>query len=398
MSRTSTCMLLACAALTGACATASTSAGTGDTPGAANTAAATDVSCPAGVSTQLTDAAKEANKALVLQRYQEAIDALRNAPGEEGNPQSQFLLAQAYAGGGNYAAADSAFMRTTTLCPGFEADVDQERLRAWARSYQAGLDSYQSGDTAAAIASWEQANSIYQGRADATFNLAVLASERGNYDRSVELFERTLEILEAMPADTAAAEMASRLETRRNAEAGMLNVGAQRFGAKDYAGASTVFKRLAELDPNNRDAQYNYALALYQLERWTELTPVAQKVVQIDPLNENAHVILFNAYKNQQQNDQALAVLETSEELPVKLTQVQIRTSGGQSTFTGTVEGNKAAAGTPVRLEFTVYGGGEAIATEQVTVMAPAAGATGTFDFTVDSPTPANSYSYRIVG
>ncbi len=398
MSRKTASLLLCVAALTGACATAATTSEGGTTPGAPNTAAATDVSCPAGVSTQLTDPAKEANKALVLQRYQEAVDALRNAPGEEGNPQSQFLLAQAYAGGGSYAAADSAFARTTTLCPGFAAEVEQERLRAWARAYQTGLDSYQSGDTAAAVTSWEQANLIYEGRPDATFNLAVLASERGNYDRSVELFEKTLTILEEMPADTSAAEMASRLETRRNAEAGMLNVGAQRFGAKDYAGAATVFKGLVDLDPNNRDAQYNYALALYQLERWAELTPIAEKVVQIDPLNENAHVILFNAYKNQKQNDQALKVLETSESLPVKLTQVQIKTSGGQSTLTGTVEGNKASAGTPVQLEFTVYGGGKAIATKQVTVTAPAAGATSTFDIMVDDPTPVNSYSYRVIG
>jgi hypothetical protein len=51
-----------------------------------------------------------------------------------------------------------------------------------------------------------------------------------------------------------------------------------------------------------------------------------------------------------------------------------------------------------VRLEFTFYGPAGALGTpQQVTVNAPAKGATTNFEVALQNATPAVSYSYRVV-
>lgn len=387
---------LGASAVAGACASAGTAGPTASLP---------NVACPEGVVLASTEFTNTAQTSLVRAQvagdstgYQTALDqSLQGIHATPSNPQVYYLAGQAYVGLGDFAGADSVWTRASTLCPAFAAEIAPERQNAWAVSYQQGLDALNAGDTTAAVTAWERSGQIFQGRPDAVFNVAVIASERGDYDRAARGFEETLRILEAQPADTAVAELAARAETRRNAMAGLLNVGAQRFSAEDYPGAAVVFKRLTELDPTSRDAWYNYALALYQQQRWPELLPVAQRVVEIDPLNENANVLVFNAYKEQGQNDRALQVLERIEALPVKVTQVQISSQNGRSTLAGTVEGGNARAGTPVRLEFTVFGDGQTLGTQSVTVNAPAEGATANFEVALDTPTPVSSYRYRSV-
>jgi tetratricopeptide (TPR) repeat protein len=389
--------------MAGACAPAVTVA-------AGGAGALPNVACPEGVTLANTEFTRGAQTALVraqvagdAARYQEALDqSLQGTRADANNPQSYYLAGQAYVGLGDYAGADSVFARAQQICPAYAAEIAPERERAWAMAYQRGLDAYTAGDTAAALASWEQASGIYQGRPDAAFNLAVLSAERGDYDRAVQRYDEALRILEQQPAvdaadTTAAEEMQSRLETRRNIMAGLLNVGAQRFQAEQYGPAAQVFQRLTQMDQNNRDAWYNYALALYQQRQWAQLLPVAQRVVQMDPLNENAHVLVFNAHREQNQNDQALRVLEGIERLPLKMTQVQITHGENRSTLTGTVEGNRARAGTPVRLEFTLFGDGQTLGTQTVSVNAPASGAAGTFEVALENPIPVTSYRYRVL-
>jgi hypothetical protein len=115
-------------------------------------------------------------------------------------------------------------------------------------------------------------------------------------------------------------------------------------------------------------------------------------------LNENANIILFNAYKNANQNNEALKVLQATEALPVHVTGVQLEPGEVRSVLRGQVAGNQARAGSPVRLEFTFYGPTGALGTpQQVTVNAPAKGATTNFEVALQNATPAVSYSYRVV-
>ena len=392
-----------------ACATAGT--GAGAAPGGAQAARSSlpAVQCPAGVTATRTAFADTAQQLLTRAM-------LPNMPGKEGmyqralqqsqagiaadpnNPHHHFFAGQANLALGNYTAADSAFSRAETLCAGYSAEILPERQRAFQQIYAEGVQAYERNDTAAALTAWERATQIYDREPDPLFNVAVLRAGRGEFDQALAAYNRALAALERPMTDTAATARQEREEARQRVLGGMLNLGAQLFSAKDFARAGQVFNTVTRLNPNNRDAWYNYALALYQAERWSELVPVAQRVTQADPLNQNANIILFNAYKNAEQNDQALKVLQATDALPVYTSNIQLTPGEGRTTLRGQVEGNKARAGSPVRLEFTFFGPNGQIGTpQQVTVNAPAKGANTSFEVTLQNPTPAVSYSYRVL-
>lgn len=393
-------------AVAGACAAAGTGAG-GATTGAG---AFPTVSCAAGVPVAPSAAAVTAQRTLLLGRSAEAFTgAQAAATAEPGNPQNQFLLGQAAVAAGNFEEADRAWDRAVELCPGFEAEIAPERERGWATAFQAGLEAYQQNDTATAMASWQRANSLYAGRPDAHYNLGVVYSQRGDLTRATAAYRETLSVLDRMAADTSATEMATRAETRQNALAGLLSVGARQFQAEQYGPAIEVFRQLTTIDQNNRDAWYNYALALYKQERWADLTPIAQRVVQIDPLNENARIILFNSFKGQAEaaeqarntarqreiQNQALRVLEEVEALPVHVDEIRFDTpEGGQAVLTGKVIGNRANAGTQVTLNFTFYGPAGQVGTQSTTVAAPAKGQSANFTVPLPAGQTVTSFSY----
>lgn len=375
----------------------------------ARSTAAVAVQCPAGVNNATTAFSRDAEQNLLRAQivgqnarqplYQQALtQAQAGIAADANNPQHYFLAGQAHVSLGNYVAADSAFRRAETLCAAYSQETLPLRAQAFQTLYNQGLEAYQRNDTAAAVAAWQGSTRIFDREPDPYFNLAILHTGRGQYDQAVAMYNQTLTALERPGIDTSAAAIAARADLRQKTEAGLLNVGAQYFQAKNYPRAAEVFERLTRLNPNNRDAWYNYALALYTQERWPQLVPVAQRVIQMDPLNENANIILFNALKNANQNNEALKVLQATEALPVKVTGVQLEPGEGRSVIRGQVEGNQARAGSPVRLEFTFYGSAGALGTpQQVTVNAPAKGATANFEVALQNPTPAVSYSYRVV-
>ncbi|HEX6071035.1 MAG TPA: tetratricopeptide repeat protein [Longimicrobiaceae bacterium] len=178
----------------------------------------------------------------------------------------------------------------------------------------------------------------------------------------------------------------------------LMEIGVVLFQQKDFARAGEAFRRVTEARPNSRDAWYNYANALYAAENWQPLVTVAERLVQLDPLNYDASLILARAYRDVQQNDKALAELERMDAVPVQLGQMETRQGAGRTTVRGQVTGKKAAAGTPIQLRFTFFGeNGAELGTEMVTVTAPAPEATSNFEVVLESETPAVGYRYERV-
>ena len=393
------------------CASAGTAGSTGGTRAGASSLP--QVACAGATASSYATAAQNAlNRTLVVQGearqpfYTQALEQSRQGiTAEPSNPYHYYLAGQANIGLGNLAAADSAYDRAVELCPEFATEVGTSREQAWAAAFQTGLEAYQAGDTARAIATWEGAAQFDDRRPDVFYNLAVVYGQRGDYNQSVANYQRALQALERAPADSTTAE------TRANVLNGLLASGAQLFQQERYDQAAQVFTVLNQIDPNNRDAWYNHALALYKQERWQPLIPVATRLVQVDPLNYNAQIILFNAYKGiseaakarndaaaeRQHRDMALRTLEAADALPIQVDGVQITNSAGSVRIAGQVTGAAARAGTPVQLEFTIYGPGGTLGTQVVTVSAPAKDQKANFELTVPTTTPATSYSYRLV-
>ncbi len=174
----------------------------------------------------------------------------------------------------------------------------------------------------------------------------------------------------------------------------LFNIGVALFQSEDYERAAAAFGRVLQVQPNSRDALYNQANALYAAEAWQDLIPVAQRLVEVDPLNSTAALILARAHRETGNNAAALAVLEANEDYPIYV-DLQLAPAANQTMVQGTATGNAAAAGTPVRLNFTFYGeDGSTLGTQSVTVSAPAPDATARFE--VIFPQVAAAYSYQV--
>ncbi|HEX5725230.1 MAG TPA: hypothetical protein VFX98_07170 [Longimicrobiaceae bacterium] len=406
---------LVAAAVTAACA--SSGGGGGGPAPRANAGTLPQVACTGATATPQALAAKGAlDRSYIVQGdaktpfFQTALQqAQAGIQADPQNPHHHFLAAEAQLGLNDLAGADASLDRVVQLCPEYAAEVAPVRDQGWATAFQAGLDAYGQGDTTRAIAAWESAAAFDDKRIDTFYNLAVVHGQRGDVEASVRNYRRVLETMETAPADTGTAA-AERAEMRANALAGMVSAGATLFGQDEFQESGELFALVTRVDPNNRDAWYNHALALYKLSRWQELVPVATRLVQIDPLNYNGRIILFNAYKGLSDaakasgqtavettnRNLALRTLEEADALPVHVEQVTIANSESGARLNGTVKGAAAAAGTPVQLEFTFFGPAGEVGRQTVTVSAPVKDQTASFEVSLETG-PVTAYAYRVV-
>lgn len=411
-------LVVALAAFTGACA-ASAGGGAGGGP-AGGSSSLPQVTCSTGnavATAQATAAQGALNRTLITQGdaripfYSQALtQSQAGIAADAQNPYHYYLAGQAYVGLDSLGRASEMFRRTVEVCPEFSTEVNPLLEQAWAQGLQTGLTAYQAGDTARALAVWQQASQIYRRRPDVFFNLAVVSSQTGNTQAAIENYRLALAVVDSTPEDTMQAVIQSEADMRAGALTGLLSAGAALFQRDQFREASAVFRELNTVDPANRDAWYNHALALYKLEDWSGLIPVASRLVQLDPLNYNAQIILFNAYKgvsevakaqnnaaNERRNRElALSTLERAEGLPVQVDGVSLTNQQGSVRVAGTVTGANARAGSPVTLEFTVTGPGGDLGTQSVTVNAPAKDQNANFELTIPVQSPATSWRYRV--
>jgi tetratricopeptide (TPR) repeat protein len=368
------------------------------------------VPCRAGVVVTPSSQAVRAQRSLMQGRTADAITAARSAAqAQPGNPQHQFLLGRVLVTASDFIGADSAFDRTESICAGFQAELESARRVGWAEAFRQGMEAYQLGDTVIAVARWNAANLLYPARPDAWYNLGVVNTQRGDLAGAANAYRQVLTILDAMPADTSAAEMAGRSETRQNAISGLIGVGARMFARNEYDQSAELFRFVTTQDPNSRDGWYNYALALFKRSSWADLIPVADRLVGIDPLNENARIILFNAHKGlaeaaaagspaaDEQRRQAMATLDASDALPIYVDEIRLGTGGsGNRLLTGKATGNQAAEGQPLALTFQFWGPAGRVGTATVNVAAPAKGQSASFQLPLpDGAISSFSYVYR---
>jgi tetratricopeptide (TPR) repeat protein len=272
-------------------------------------------------------------------------------------------------------------------------------------AYDGGMAALVAHDTAAAIARFTAAAGIYGGSPGVYFNLGALYNARGELARAVQYYRQSL-ATRAGP-DAPFEDVANAAELRRDAIAGLLNAGAQYFQRDRYDLAGDIFQSVAQFDPNHRDAWYNLSLALYKQSRWAELVPVARRVTEIDPLNHNAHIVLYNAYKGvseaaggsagEESRRSALRVLAAADSLPVQLDGIEVTNAAGSARVVGSVVGAAAAAGRALTLEFTLYGTSGRLGSQTVTLSAPAKAARARFDLTLATAIPATSFRYRLL-
>ena len=71
----------------------------------------------------------------------------------------------------------------------------------------------------------------------------------------------------------------------------LFNLGVALYRATDFIAAAEAFERLTQLQPDSRDAWFNYANALFAAESWESLAAVGDRLAEVDPLGEDSGLI-----------------------------------------------------------------------------------------------------------
>ncbi len=178
------------------------------------------------------------------------------------------------------------------------------------------------------------------------------------------------------------------------AEPVLVRVGVALFRAGDPARAARAFERITAVHPESRDAWYNYANALLAAEEWDRLVDIGERLLAVDPLGENAMLIVARAHLETGDERAALEHLQRIDQAPVLVERLQMRRAGAATVLQGDVVGRDAEAGTDVALRFTFYGEGGISRSDVVHVAAPAPGERRSFELTV--ALPASSFRYAL--
>lgn len=393
------------AAVLAACASGSGGAGGGGATAAPSTnRGLPQVQCNGAplASTTFASAAQDAlNRTYVVRGegartyYQTALaQSQQGIAADANNPLHYYLAGQAHLGMDQVAEADSMFDRAEQLCPGFTAEIAPLRLQAYNEGIQAGVEAVTRGDTASAIAAWTRASGIHGGE-QAPFNLSLVYASSGDQARAGQYARETLRVLRTLPADTSATAMSDREEMRTAAMQLLFNGGVTSFQANDFNASGAVFRELTEMDRNYREAWTNYTFSLYKQERWSDVVPVAQRLLELDPLNENAMLVLAEAFRRLNNPTQGLAIRERLRDAPVYVTDLNLRYENNQAIAAGRVVGNAARAGTPIRLLVTFSSPRGDVGTQTVTVAAPAKEEATPFEVRLDGQSRPTSFRYQ---
>ena len=213
---------------------------------------------------------------------------------------------------------------------------------------------------------------------------------------SVEVRGDLAAALHGMGQDTEAAAIYTGLlsETGLGAR-DLFSLGIALYRANDFMAAADAFEQLTQIQPDSRDAWFNYANSLFAAESWESLALVGDRLTEVDPLGENAGLIAARAYLEIGDEQAAMEGLDRTESAPIHVEGLQLRPSEVETSLQGQVVGNTAEPGTPVHLRFTFYGADGALGTEPLTVSAPPPGVRAQFE--VSFAGQATAYRYELV-
>ncbi len=234
-------------------------------------------------------------------------------------------------------------------------------------------------------------------RNQATFNSAAVYQRIGNHAAAVTALRKYMEWVpndrEAKKALaqslrlTGKPDEAQQLEEQMLAAAAasgdlttndLMSMGVTFFNGKKYAEAAESFQKVVDRAPYDRYGWYNLANTQLALKAGDKLVVAAQKLVAMEPLNEDNLKLLGEGYRLT--NDQA-NLLKTVEKLfamPTSLSMDSFSHTTGGAKLVGVATGRQAqttsgnnlpAAATTITIEF-VDGAGAVVTTQELSVPA----------------------------
>ncbi|HKU62850.1 MAG TPA: tetratricopeptide repeat protein [Gemmatimonadales bacterium] len=130
----------------------------------------------------------------------------------------------------------------------------------------------------------------------------------------------------------------------------LMNIGVNFYNEKKYADAATAFEKVVQAEPYNRDALFNLTNTYLALKDGPKLLATAQKLAELEPLNENVLKLVGEGYKQSKQVNEAVSTAEKVLALPIDVKVNEFAPSASGATLSATATGRAAqtAAGKPI--------------------------------------------------
>jgi tetratricopeptide (TPR) repeat protein len=223
---------------------------------------------------------------------------------------------------------------------------------------------------------------------------------RRQLERDPENFDLRADLAAAVAGQGREAEAselyAALLSEEGLAGAELFELGVGLFRAAEYRQAADAFGRLARLQPWSRDAWFNYANSLFAAGAWEELAAQGARLLELDPLGENARLITARAQLELGDRESALRSLQALDAVPAFLDGLRMQRSERETTVSGRIVAQAADPGTPLSLAFTFYdAGGRLLGTQSLSTIVPPADAP--MSFQVRFPGTAAGYRYEVL-
>lgn len=386
-----------------------------------------------GADVELSYAARRDDPQPKEDRYARAIRTLEpTLTDDDPLPRAYLLAGSAYLGLRDYAGADSMFKKLSSSDPACADLINELRFNAWVPLYNSGINSLRAADQDAALATFLQANVIYEDSRSLT-NAANLYQQQGDNAKAMDLYARALEVGgDPDMVRAASINMAELLRMEgRTEEAlaiysdyaadnpddvlGLLNyavalmdagdaegaeqlftellqrddlsfrqwsqVGIGLYRAQDFAQAAIAFERAHDMNPLNKETMENLANTYYHAERFEELIPIAGELVGRYPYESVNYNLLANAHREMQDADAALEVLQRRDALTFEFLRSQLApVSEGIYSVEGQVMNKSAAAGLEVTVPIDLLGeSGDVITSEDLLIVLPPEGEATSF-------------------
>jgi tetratricopeptide (TPR) repeat protein len=168
--------------------------------------------------------------------------------------------------------------------------------------------------------------------------------------------------------------------------------------SQQWQDAASLFENVSKMNPYNRDALYNLAVAYHELGQYEKMLPYLHRLVAVDPGNADNWLLIARAYNglgkaaqkakntplHKAYNDSTVKYYQLSEKLPVNMIFTEFTTGETKSTLAGTIE-NKTAAEKSYNLRFEFLDKtGNVVGTKEVAVGPVAPKAKARFTTTID--------------
>ena len=225
---------------------------------------------------------------------EQARQSIQNQPN---NPLGYYQAGIALLGLGQYAEAGQMFDRAEEIYPRYVLDTNARRQQAWVNIYNESVMALQQGNEDRAIELLQTADLVFQGRPEARTNLAVMYTNRGEYEEAVEWYNKTLETLRS--EDVQYLPAAQRAEYAELESDAIFNL-AQLYNRMDRrTDAIALYREYIADNPDDATVKTQLALALSAAGQEQEAAQMFAEVLNMEGLDDTDYyqigIGLFNA-------------------------------------------------------------------------------------------------------